>query len=96
MPFGLNVAEDVFQSKLDTVYINLDFCTGIADNMIICGGKAVGSDHDKQLTRFLQITRQCNLRLNPDNLQFKTKQASFFATTYLKWAETSGWKGSSH
>ena len=34
IPFGLSVA-DVFQCKLDAVFSNLDFCRGIADDMII-------------------------------------------------------------
>ena len=37
IPFGLTVAGDVFKHKLDAVFINLNFVTGIVDDMIIWG-----------------------------------------------------------
>ena len=50
--------------------------------MIIWDDKADGSDHDKHLTKCLQVTRQNNLKLNFDKLQFTMKQASFLLTTF--------------
>ena len=35
MPFGLTFGGDVFQCKLDIIFNNLDFYTGIADDMIM-------------------------------------------------------------
>ena len=61
---------------------SLNFCTGIADDMIIWGKEADVSYHDKYLTKFLQDTRHHNLKLNLDELQLKTIQVSFFATTF--------------
>ena len=52
MSFGLSVARDVFQHKLHTVFNNLNLCTGIADDMIIWGEEADGSDHNQYLTKF--------------------------------------------
>ena len=46
MPFGLTVAGDAFQCKLVAVYSNLDFCTSIADDMILWGAQPDDSDHD--------------------------------------------------
>ena len=37
MPFGLAVAVNAFQHKLDTIVHNLEFCSGIVDNVIIWG-----------------------------------------------------------
>ena len=33
MSFGLTVVGDVFKLNLDSVFSNLDFCTGIADDV---------------------------------------------------------------
>ena len=53
MSFGLTAAEDVFEHKLDTIFNYLDFCTGIADDMIIWSEETDVSDCDKPLTTFL-------------------------------------------
>ena len=58
MSFSFAVAGDAFLYKLDTIFNNLDFCMGITDDMIIWTEEADGSNHDKYLTEFLEITRQ--------------------------------------
>ena len=60
MALGLTAAEDAFQHKLDTVFSSLDFCTGIADDMIIWGKQPDDSDHDKYLIEFFLVTRKHN------------------------------------
>ena len=37
LPMGTVVAEDIFQSKLDAIFIGMEGVTGIADDMIIAG-----------------------------------------------------------
>ena len=65
---GTIVASDVFQHKLDSIYIGLPGITGIADDMIVYG--ADEKEHDQNLIRFLDVTRNNGLRLNKDKLQF--------------------------
>ena len=77
--FGLAVVRDAFQCKLDTIFDYLDFCTGIADDMKLLVKEADESNHDRQLTRLLQATKQQNFKLILDMLQFKTEQASSLA-----------------
>ena len=72
-----------FSTKLDAILNNPDFCTGIAGDMIIRGEQPNGSDHNKHQAEFLQITRKHHLKLNTDVLQYKTKYASFFGTTFI-------------
>ena len=76
LPMGTIVASDVFQRKLDSIYIGLPGITGIADDMIVYG--ADEKEHDQNLIRFLDVTRNNGLRLNKDKLQFKKKEVSFF------------------
>ena len=72
LPMGTVVASDVFQRKLDSVYIGLPGVTGITDDMIIYGKNE--EEHDRNLIRFLKTTRKNGLRLNKDKLQFKRIQ----------------------
>ena len=37
MPFGTTVAGDVFQRKLDSIFLNLDNVMIIADNIMVVG-----------------------------------------------------------
>ena len=70
---GSIVASDIFQRKLDSVYIGLPGVTGIADDMIIYGK---WEEHDRNFIQFLETTRKNNLQLNPEKLQFKKKEVS--------------------
>ena len=45
LPMGTVVAQDIFQSKLDAIFIGMEGVTGIADDMIIAGKDEM--DHDK-------------------------------------------------
>ena len=38
LPMGTVVAQDIFQSKLDSIFIGMECVTGIADDMVIANG----------------------------------------------------------
>ena len=82
MPFGITVAGDVFQRKLDTIFGNLSQVACIADDIIIVGYKADHSDHDTAFTSLLQTARENNVKLNFEKLQYKQTQVDFFGETY--------------
>ena len=69
MPMGTAVASDIFQRKLDSVYIGLPGVTGIADDMVVYG--TTESEHDWNLINFCETTRKNGLRLNKAKMQFK-------------------------
>ena len=73
---GSIVAQDVFQSKLDAIFLNVPGVTGIADDMSIYGRSDL--EHDKHLINFLEVYRKNTLTLNPDKMQFRLPQVSFF------------------
>ena len=54
LSMGTVVASDVFQQKLDSVYIELPGVNGITDDMIIYGKNE--EEHDRNLKRFLETT----------------------------------------
>ena len=83
LPMGSKIASDIFQKKLDSVYIGLPGVTGIADDMIVYG--RTEEEHDRNLILFLETTRSNGLVLNKKKLQFKQKEVSFFGH---RWSPT--------
>ena len=76
LPMGSIVAQDVFRRKLDGIFLSIPGVTGIADDMIIYGRN--DQEHDKHLLNFLEVCRKNNLTLNPERMQFRLPQVSFF------------------
>ena len=91
MPFGITVAGDVFQRKLDTIFGHLSQVACIADDIIVMGYKVDHSGHDTAFTKLLQTARENNVKLNFEKLQYKQTQVDFFGETYT----TDGRKSSS-
>ena len=73
---GSIVAQDMFQRKLDAIFLSVPGVTGIADDMIIYG--KTDQEHDQHLVNFLEVCRKNTLTLNPDKMQFRLPQVSFF------------------
>ena len=76
LPMGSIVAQDMFQRKLDAIFLDVPGVTGIADDMVIYGKTDL--EHDRHLINFLNICRKNTLMLNPDKMQFRLPQVSFF------------------
>ena len=76
LPMGSIVAQDVFQRKLNAIFLDIPGVTGIADDMVIYGKTDL--EHDRHLINFLNICRKNTLTLNPDKMQFRLPQVSFF------------------
>ena len=76
LPMGSIVAQDMFQRKLDATFLGVPGVTGIADDMIIYG--RTNQEHDQHLVNFLEVCRKNTLTLNPDKMQFRLPQVSFF------------------
>ena len=70
MPFGTNVSGDCHQHGIDAKYGKLKNVIGIADDLLIWGNEPDGSDHDKAFQGVLDTTRQNNLKLNIDKVQY--------------------------
>ena len=79
LPMGSIVAQDVFQKKLDAIFLDIPGVTGIADDMVIYGKTDL--EHDRHLINFLDICRKNTLTLNPDKMQFRLPQVSFSWTS---------------
>ena len=82
MPFGITVAEDVFQRKLDQCFGKIDQVIVIADDIMVVGEQQNHKDHDIALTNLLETARRCNIRLNFDKLQYRKTEVDLFGKTY--------------
>ena len=72
LPMGTVVAQDIFQSKLDAIFIGMEGVTGIADDMIIAGKDEM--EHDRNFLAFMEKCMENNLTLNSEKIQFKQTQ----------------------
>ena len=82
MPFGITVAGDEFQCKLDECFGQIKNLTVIADDIMVIGRKQNHKDHDVAFSMMLQTTRKCNIKLNFKKLQCKCTQVNFYGETY--------------
>ena len=76
LPFGLKIASDVFQERLDRVLRLLKGIHGIADDILTHGETEI--QHNRRLPTLLETARMNNLSLNPDKIQFNFTDCIFF------------------
>ena len=74
------VAQDVFQRKLNSIFLDVLGVTGIADDTIIYGRD--DQEHDGNLLNLLEVCRNNNLTLNAEKRQFRLPKVSFFGHTW--------------
>ena len=82
LPMGTVVAQDVFQSKFDAIFIGMEGVTGIADDIVIACRD--GMEHDRNFLAFMEKCMSSNLTLNAEKIQFKQSQVSFYGHCWLK------------
>ena len=82
LPVGTVVAQDIFQSKLDSIFIGMEGVTGIADDMVIAGRDEM--EHDRNFLAFMEKCMSNNLTLNSEKIQFKQSQVSFYGHCWSK------------
>ena len=56
LSMGTVVAQDIFQSKLDAIFIGIVGVTGIADDMVIVGRDEM--EHDRNFLAFMEKYEQ--------------------------------------
>ena len=77
---GSIIAQDVFQRKLDVIFLSVPGVIGIANDMIIYG--KTNHKHDGNLMNFLEVCRKNNLTLNPDKMQFRLLKVPILGHTW--------------
>ncbi|CAG2235993.1 unnamed protein product [Mytilus edulis] len=76
LPFGLNCSQDLFQAKIDECYAELDGVVAIVDDILVYG--STREEHDSNLRRVLQISREKDMKLNDDKLEVGVTEVTYF------------------
>ena len=63
---GRMVAQDIFQSKLDAIFIGMEGVTGIADDMVTAGRDEM--EHDRNFLAFMEKCMENNLTLHSEKI----------------------------
>ena len=75
MPFGISVAPEEFQRRIDENLEGLEGVKAIADDILVWGDgdtyKEAIADHDKRLIALLERCQQKNIKLNKEKFQLK-------------------------
>ena len=74
MPFAATVAGDIFQRKLDSIFLHLENAMIIADNIMAIGYQEDELDHDIAFMKLLETTKKNNIKLNFNKIQYKQKE----------------------
>ena len=76
LPMGSIIVQDVFQRKLDAIFLDIPGVIGIADDMTIF--RKDDKEYNGNLLNFLEVCRKNNLILNAEKMQFRLPKVSFF------------------
>ena len=82
LPMDTVVAQDIFQSKLDSNFIGMEGVTRIANDMVIAGRDKM--EHDRNFLAFMEKCMSNNLTLNAEKIQFKQSHVSFYGHCWSK------------
>ena len=82
LPISTVVAQDIFQSTLDAIFIGMEGVTGIADDMVIVGRDEM--ELDRNFLAFMEKCMSNNLTLNAKKIQSKQSQVSFYGLCWSK------------
>ena len=82
LPMGTGVAQVIFKSKLDSIFIGMEGVKGIADDMVIPGRDEM--EHDRNFLAFIEECLSNNLTFNLEIIQFKQSQVSFYGHCWSK------------
>ena len=76
MPFGLKMAQDVLQSKIDQLMEGCPGTTGIADDMVVYA--ETEEEHDRNLHLLMQRCSEKGPKLNLEKIRLKEPSIKFY------------------
>ena len=82
MPFGITIAGDVFQRKLNECFDHIRNLIVITDDVMVIGRNENHRYHNIAFTTLLHTARKCNVKLNYEKLKFKCTEVNFYGETY--------------
>ena len=80
LPFGLNIAQDAYQERMDEILEKCDGVTGISDDIVVYG--ETEKQHDSNLLKLMDTARKDGLVFNSEKCNIKTDKITFFGRQY--------------
>ena len=81
MPFGISVAPEEFQKRLNDALIGLQGIQTVADDVLIYGTgdtyEEALKDHDDKLERFLKVCQNKGIKLNREKLKLRLEEVRY-------------------
>lgn len=88
MPFGISLAPEVFESKLQECLADLPGVKVIRDDILVVGYGENDSEakhnHDQNVIRLLERARQVNLKLNKSKVKLRQAEVKFMGHVISK------------
>ena len=82
MPFGLEMSQDVFMQRMDTILEKCPGTIGLIDDVILYG--KTKEEHDNNLHNLMKIAQTEGLCFNSENCAIDEKQIHYFGAIYNK------------
>ncbi|MEW8548052.1 MAG: RNase H-like domain-containing protein [Candidatus Thiodiazotropha sp.] len=76
LPMGIRSSQDIFQRKVDEIFEGLQGVTSICDDILVFGRSR--AEHDLNLEKVLQKSRENGLRFNPEKCQIGLTEVKYF------------------
>lgn len=76
LPMGIRSSQDIFQRKVDEIFEGLQGVTSICDDILVFGRSR--AEHDRNLGKVLQKSRENGLRFNPEKCQIGLTEVKYF------------------
>ena len=80
LPFGLNVSQDIFQSRMDQHLDGLTCVVSIADDIVVFGENE--EDHDRNIINLMKQAKRKGMVFNSKKCHIKQSCVSFFGNRY--------------
>ena len=71
LPFRAAPSGDMFQCKIDEIFIDIPNVFGIADDILVIGYDKDRTDHDKTVYKVLRWCQDVHLKLNKDKFRHR-------------------------
>ena len=78
LPFRAVPVGDIFQHKINKIFMDMPNVFGIADDILVKGYDENGTDHDEAIHKVLRQCKEVNLKLNKDKCYFRCTSILFF------------------
>ncbi|MCG8048271.1 MAG: RNase H-like domain-containing protein [Candidatus Thiodiazotropha endolucinida] len=76
LPMGVRSSQDIYNQKVDEIFEGLQGVTSICDDILVFGRSR--AEHDRNLEKVLQKSRENGLRFNPEKCQIGLTEVKYF------------------